>query len=111
MKIKEHIINNIYVPSKLIFKNQLYKITDLNEKFIIKGYKIKTVNNLIDSVILETSHPNANPKTGEFCLPHKLRSLKLNKKTKEMIGVMLCNFNLDDCYFTPWNEIECQKIE
>jgi hypothetical protein len=111
MKIQDHIINDVYAPSKLIFKNQLYQIIDLHEKFIIKSYKIKTVDNMIDSVILNNPHPNANPRTGEFCLPNRLRSFKLNKKTKGMIGVMLCNFNLDDCYFAPWNEIECRKIK
>jgi hypothetical protein len=110
MKIKNHIVNDVCVPSKIIFKNELYQITNLHEKFIIKGYTVKTVNNMIDSVILSNPHPNANPKTGEFCLPYKLRSLKFNKKEKEMIVVMLCHFNLDDCYFTPWNEIEYRRI-
>jgi hypothetical protein len=111
MKIKEYIVNDIFAPSKLIFKNQIYQITDLHEKFIIKKYKIKTVDNFIDTVSLYNPHPNANPRTGEFCIPSNMRKLKLNKTVKAMIGIMLCNFNLDDCYFTPWNEIEYKKIE
>lgn len=109
MKIKEYIVHDIFAPSKLIFRNKIYQITDLDEKFIIKKYKIKTVDSFIDSVYLYNPHPNANPRTGEFCIPPNMRLLKVNKTVKKMIGIMLCNFNLDDCYFTPWNEIEYQK--
>jgi len=110
MKLKINKIYEFYIPSKLIFKNELYKITKLDKKFIIRGYTIKTIDNKISSIILNNPHPNASPRTGEFCIPQQFRAINLNKKTKGMIGLMLCHFNLDDCYFTPWNEIEYKRI-
>lgn len=110
MKLKNNKISELHIPSKLIFKHQLYQIIKIDKKFIIRGYTIKTIDNQISSVILNNPHPNAHPRNGEFCIPNQLRSLNLNKKTKGMIGLMLCHFNLDDCYFTPWNEIEYRRI-
>lgn len=111
MKIESKRMREINVPYKLIFKNQIHEITDLDRKFIIKDYKIKTVNGNIDTITLSNPHPNANPRTGEFCIPHSLRKLQLNENTLNMIKSMLCCFNLDDCYFTPWDEIKYKKQE
>lgn len=111
MKIKTHNIREVNVPRKLIFKNQIYEITNLDRKFVIKDYKIKTVDGNLDMIILNNPHPNANPTTGEFCIPHKLRQLSIDTKTLNMIKSMICCFNLDDCYFTPWDEIEYKQQE
>jgi hypothetical protein len=111
MKIQTKTMREVNVPYKLIFKNQIHEITKLDRKFVIKDYKIKTVNGKIDTVTLQNPHPNANPRTGEFCIPHRLRMLPLNENTLKMIKSMLCCFNLDDCYFTPWDEIEYVKQE
>jgi len=111
MNIKTYRIREVNVPRQLIFKNQIHEITNLDRKFVIKDYKIKTVDGKLDMIILNNPHPNANPKTGEFCIPHKLRQLDVDKKTLNMIKSMLCCFNLDDCYFTPWDEIEYKQQE
>jgi len=111
MVIKNHSIMEVYVPNKLIFKNEIHEILNLDSKFIIGGYKVKTVDGKIDMITLSCPHPNANPRTGEFCIPSNLRKLDLNSNTIKMIENMLCCFNLDDCYFTPWDEIEYRKQE
>ena len=109
MEIKDHEIRELYVPNKLIFRNEVYEIIDINRKFTIKGYVIKTVDGKVDMVILNNPHPNANPRTGEFCIPSYLRSYTLNEKTLQFIESMLRCFNLDNCYFTPWSEIEYRR--
>ena len=109
MVIKNHRIRKVHVPKRLIFNKQLFEIVNLNKKFVIIEYKIKTVDGKIDSVFINCPHPNANPRTGEFCIPHSIRSLEYNENTVEMIDTMLCCFNLDDCYFTPWDEIEYKR--
>jgi hypothetical protein len=111
MDIKTKTIRQVHTPYKLIFKNQIHEIVKIDRKFVIKDYKIVTVNGKIDSIILNNPHPNANPKTGEFCIPKTLRQLEVNANTLQMINTMLCCFNLDSCYFTPWDEIEYQKQE
>jgi len=111
MEIKDHRIRRVHVPHKLIFRNQLHEIIDLNKKFVIKEFIVKTVDNKIDKVILNNPHPNAEPRTGSFCIPNSLREHDLNQNTIKMIESMLCCFNLDDCYFTPWDEIKYRKQE
>lgn len=109
--IKNHKIRDVYVPYKMIYKNSIYKITNLDRKFVIRDIIVKTVDNKIDMVFINSPHPNANPNDGEFCIPNYLREHELNKKSLETIRLILCCFNLDDCYFTPWNEIEYEKQE
>jgi len=111
VNINDIFIPGIFTPNKLIFKNEIYKILDLDKKFVIREYVIKTVDGKIDMVNIGNPHPNCNPKTGEFCIPHSLRKHEINEKTKILIEIMLCCFNLDDCYFTPWNEIKYTKQE
>lgn len=111
MNIENKNIMEVYVPQKLIFRNEIYEMLNIDPKFIIRGFKVKTVDGKIDTVTLQCPHPNANPRTGEFCIPNNLRKLDLNSNTIKMIKSMLCCFNLDDCYFTPWDEIEYRKQE
>jgi len=111
MEIRDHLIRGLFIPNKLVFKNTLYTITKLPKKFYIKDYIIKTVNDNIDLIIINVPHPNANPKNGNFCIPHKLREEKISDNIKVIIQTMLCCFNLNDCYFTPWDEIEYEEQE
>ena len=111
MDIMDHTISKFIMPRKLIFKNEIYQITTLAKKFEISSYIVKTVNGKIDMIILNNPHPNAVPRSGEFCIPHSLRKNELTKNSNSMIVSMLSCFNLDDCYFTPWDEIQYEKQE
>lgn len=108
-------INKFIVPCKMVFKNQIYKLTKVDLKFIIKGYNIKIINNKIDSITLMSPHPNANPRNGEFCIPNKLRKIEITEDNKnsilKMVEMIISTFNLDDCYFTPWTEIKYEDLE
>lgn len=111
MEIINHEITNFIRPRKLIFRNKLFNITRLAKKYDIVSYIVKTVNGKIDMVILNNPHPNAVPRTGEFCIPNSLREKELNDESKSMITSMLTCFNLDDCYFTPWDELNYEEQE
>ena len=111
MELKRIKVRNVIVPRRLIFRNEFYKILEYPVKYIIKDYTVVLVDNKIDEIEIGDSHPNANPRTGEFCIPHTLRNFPLNDKTKQMIHNILSCFNLDDCYFTPWHEIQYRKQE
>lgn len=104
-----HNFDIILTPNKIKFNNTLYNIIQLHKKYVIKGFKIKTFNKTIDELILNTIHPNCNPKTFKFCLPNEVRKLKLNNNSIEILKLIMCCFNLDDCYFTPWDEIKYKK--
>ena len=111
MLVKNTFVPGVFVPYKLIFKNELYNIIDLEKKFIIRGYTIQTVDKQIDMVFIKNPHPNANPKTGEFCIPNSLREHTICTSSKNILELILCCFNLDDCYFTPWDEIKYKRQE
>lgn len=108
---KERVIVNI-IPERIIFKRDLYKITNIDKKYIIKEYTIQTYKNGFEKLILKSPHPNAIPKTGEFCIPERLIGKPVDSKLKFIIETqLLVTYNLDNCYFTPWDELQCQYME
>lgn len=110
MKVEEKEIQTFLAPQKIIYKNCLYKITQLNPKYFIRGYKVLLVNDKIEGVTIDSPHPNADPTNGDFCMPETLIGEELNQMSINSINSMLCCFNIDDCYFTPWGEITYEKI-
>lgn len=109
LEIKDTIVRNVVVPDKLIYRNEIFKIIDIHPKFIIKGFIVKTVNGNLDIIKVSNPHPNVNPINKNLCIPNRLRTLPLTPNTIIMIETILRCFNLDDCYFTPWDEIQYAK--
>ena len=129
--MKDFIIKDVkIIPERLILQNSLWKIFTIKEKYIIKEYRIILDNkNKLDKVFLINSkHPNCNPRTNEFCIPNgiknnpihfkeicsnlitnEIRNFDCNyiKKGEPIQFEELCNilekmfktFNLDSCYF------------
>lgn len=110
MKIKEKTISKILVPERLVHNKRVCKITGLESKYIIKKYTVKIVNGKIDSVYLDSVHPNCDPNTKQFCIPNILRQQKFNKKTQPILENIIITFNLDDCYFKPWGDISYTQL-
>jgi hypothetical protein len=108
--IKDTLVRRVITPSKLIYRSEIYKIIDIHPKFIVKGFVVKTVNNRMDIITVSAPHPNVNPTTKHLCIPHRIRDLPLTDNTIIMIETILDCFNLDDCYFTPWDEIQYTKV-
>ena len=111
IEIKKREILEFIVPRKLIFQNKMFEILKINSDYHIRGYTIKTCDDFIEEVIISGKHPNANPRTDEFCIPNFLRKYKITEESLKMINNILYCFNLDDCYFTPWNDITYKKLE
>lgn len=107
MELIKKFINKIFVPKRLIYKSKLYRITKLiNTNYILEGYTIELLDGKIFDVIINNIHPNADPSTGEFCLPDIMYEKDLTDERKLAIENILQTFNVDSCYFTPWGEIE-----
>jgi len=111
MELTKIKINELIVPKRLIFRNELYRILDYPNKYLTTGYRVVLVDGKIDEIEIDNLHPNANPRTGELCIPNSLRDFSLNDESKKMIYNILSCFNLDNCYFTPWDEIQYRKQE
>ena len=110
MKVEEVKIDEFITPLKMIYKNRLYKITKLDPKYHINGYRVLAINDKIEGVTIDSPHPNADPTNGDFCVPDALIGKNLNEQSINSINSMLCCFNIDSCYFTPWGEITYEKI-
>ena len=92
-------------PNRIIFKGEKKNIVKLNRKFIINGYKLHfTDSEKLKKVVLSSPHPNCNPRTGEFCLSFNLQGRKIDHHILPTLEVLLKTFNLDDCYFQPWQD-------
>lgn len=91
----------IIVPSRLIYKKKLFKITYVPQKYIIKKYIIKIIQDKFVSLNIESSHPNADY-SGEFCIPYNMTNITFKNNLKKILENMMNTFNLDNCYFTPW---------
>jgi len=104
-----HTVKKIIVPSRIIYQRKLYKIIKIDKKYIIKGYIFTIINDRIISLMIKNLHPNADS-SGEFCLNKEVKNISDIEKAKPLLEQMLSTFNLDDCYFTPFGEIEYQLI-
>ena len=111
MTRKEFTIKNYISPEKIIHNRKVFKIISYPPSYLIKGYEVTEINERIFRVHINGKHPNAKPSTGDFCLPYELRRVPFNDDTRQMLELILTHFNLDDCYFTPWNEIQYIKQE
>jgi len=109
----EVFFDTIIVPDRAIFRRKVYQM-DIEPELFLKGYKIiKTEKGLIDKIFIRGKHPNADPRTREFCIPFAFRHMSIldGKKVENLIENKLSCYNLDDCYFIPWDKIDLIEPE
>jgi len=107
MKSCTKVIKRTLVPERLKYKGKLYKITYIENKYIIPCYEVLLINDKVDSVFLRKSiHPNCKPQTAEFCLPPEVRFHEFNKKVQIILENILVSFNLENAYFMPWGDVK-----
>lgn len=98
------------IPNKLIYKNEVYEITSVDSKFVLRGFKIHLEDNgTLKRVTLSDYHPNCDPYSKEFCIPPSLIHEKLENKTMLLIMNYLKTFNFDSCYYMPWVSFKYKK--
>jgi len=103
------ICNDTIIPNLMIYKNEFYDIKTIDEELVINGYKLVIRKNKLKKVFLNNSHPNCNPINNEFCLPDNLIGKELSNDLVEMIEYLIKIYNIDSCYFSPWDKITYQK--
>jgi hypothetical protein len=111
MDLKKVEVRNLIGPQKIIHNGDVYRIIKYPRKYLIKGYKLTLIDGKLDNVHINGEHPNAQPSTGKFCIPNELRKMPFDHNTKQLLETILSHFNLNNCYFTPWNEIQYRKQE
>ena len=95
-------VSKIIVPNRVIKHNKIYKITYIANKFIIRNYSISLDKyNQFLALFIKSEHPNSE--NGEFCIPKEMFLKQWNKSLKERMERMLSTFNLDNCFYVPWN--------
>lgn len=110
MKAGKKTITKMLIPEKMIYNGKVHQITGLESKYIIRQYVVKTIDKKIDTVYLNSVHPNCDQNTKQFCIPNILRNHKFNRESQLILENILITFNLDDCYFKPWNDISYVRI-
>jgi hypothetical protein len=111
MNIEKIEIRRPIGPKKIVHNGDVYKIIKYPKKYFIRGYRLTLINGKIDNVHINGEHPNAQPGTGKFCIPNDLRKIDYNDNTRNLLETILSQYNLNNCYFTPWNEIHYRKQE
>jgi len=96
-------VPKVCVPSKAVYRKQVYDILDYDDRLIIKGYKIRIKEGRIKCLTLKSEclHPNCNPYNNEFCLPHTVIGGQLGDQMLFRINQLLSTYYLDDCYEFP----------
>lgn len=100
---------NTIIPNIMIYKNEIYDIESIDESLVINGYTLEVRKNKLLKVYLNNIHPNCNPETLEFCLPDDLIEIEFSEKIVDMIEYLIKIYNIDSCYFSPWNKITYRK--
>jgi len=103
--------NTYLVPGRFFYKDETFRISRINNDYIVTNYKIYLVDGYISKVIINAKHPNANPDTGELCLDEKIKRQKYDEKFRQFIEMVICNFYLDDCYFKPWLDFSWEEYD
>jgi len=94
------------IPDRVVYNGIVKKLLKVDDKFKIRGYKLYlTENDELTKLVIDTPHPNCNPKTGEFCISLNIKGREVNNLTIPVIESLLKTFNLDDCFYQPWRDI------
>ena len=100
----------LLIPNRIIYLNEVKSIKKINVKYYITAYKLKIDLDLklVSEIYINSIHPNAED--GIFCLPYPI-SINDNtpKANQAMIENLLKTFNLDNCYFRPWLDMEINE--
>ena len=102
--------NTYLTPNRFFYKGETFLISEIKDEYIITNYKIYLVNGYIDKIVIDSKHPNADP-NGVFCLDERIKKFKYDPKFRQFIEMVMCNFYLDDCYFKPWLDFNCNWEE
>lgn len=108
--MRNYFIDIKIVPSKIIFRRSVIRIRRiLNPCFVIRGYNILCDGRNLYRVYLQGDHPNQDPKSKEFCIPNMLKKKEISKDLILHLERSIRTYNLDDCYFSPWQAIETEE--
>ena len=108
----KHSFNTTIVPNRVIVNSEFYKIDIIDPELIIKQVDIYTFNKTkkINKIFIKQGiHPNANPHTGEFCIPDYIKKMEVNGDSLKIIENMITLFNFRSSYFQPWSGFKKQE--
>lgn len=93
------------IPSRLIYQNKMYSIISIDNNYVINKYTIYLNKNKIDHISIDADHVNSDPRTDIFCLPNEFYKHSISEKLIENVELLVATYNLENCYFFPWNFI------
>jgi hypothetical protein len=95
------------IPDKLIYNEEIHEIRRLDKSLWINGFEIYLDENRnIEKVVIDGEHPNADPDTKVLCLTDDIIGKPLENILIPMILSSIATYNLNHCYFRPWEKIK-----
>lgn len=95
------------IPTKMIYKSEVYKITWIHDSLIIKNICICLKNNFVIKVYINGKHPNVDPVTNILCLPTYKYTVKFDYNYFQSLLNILSTFYLDRAYKIPSKKFIC----
>ena len=111
--MKQYSITKKIIPERMIYKNKIYRIAKIDPNYIIDKYSIRVTDGKekLISIKLDADHCNADPHTDLFCLSNNIKFKKLSSDLIKIIEGLIRTYNLNNCYFTPFNFIEYEPYD
>jgi len=97
------------VPTKMIFKSEIYKIIWVDKSLIIKNICICLKNDFITKIYIDGNHPNVDPITKILCLQNNKYSIKFDYNYFQVLLNIISTYYLDYAYTIPSKEIISYK--
>jgi hypothetical protein len=88
-------------PAYIAQDRKWFRITYLDDKYILDGFNILIKKNKIKKIFLKGLHPNCNPESHEYCVDEKFINNEWNEENLSILTRSIQTYHLDNCYFRP----------
>jgi len=104
---ENYLVKRKIVPKRVFYRGRETEIEEIDDHLIIEKYRVVLIDDKIMKILLvDCRHPNADPYTGEYCLPYTLKGLKFTKENLKKIDKSLELYNLLNCYEIPYGHFK-----
>jgi len=97
-------------PEKAIKEKNAYEIVYVSPQFILNGFIVTTINDIVQNIHILGLHPNANLDTKEFCIPDHKKEVLYDEIYYDLLRSNLKTYYLDNSHFIP-EKLELKKLK
>jgi len=97
-------------PKKAIKEKNAYEIIYVPPQFILNGFIVTTINDIVQNIHILGLHPNVDLSTKEFCLPDHKKDVVYDDIYYDLLRSNLMTYYLDNAHFIP-EKLELKKMK